>query len=343
MSSNEKTTAAELLDSVSAAQVLDALKLRLAHQIAPRRWRSCLMDMACRVEAGQPMDEAFRTTETQWPGELRSLMRESLRVTDPGALLVESLRIRSEVRNGWREFIRLSVYPALLFVFALTVGIVFSYCMRYMVDLEWVESFGLSGVGQIQSTIEDQHHAIVGLGMITAWVLLIMLTILVVGPAWAWVAVVGGMIVLGKPLRWLSLQEILLRYQLFIDQGLSSTELSATVARSFGSSSQSVVVRAVARRVAAGMTLARAIAASMLTDGLCRPAILLLDQRSEDLHAALGETAELVGSMAEERCRTLATIVPVFVLAVVGTILWGALSSYLLGIVPLVSLISGLA
>ena len=334
---------AEILEDINGARLLAALKLRLAGQLAHRRWRGPLLQLSSAVEAGQSLEEAIAQQQAALPRELYSLLRESLNVKDPGGMLVDALGIHSNVRASWRAMMGVMVYPAILFLFAVLVGVAFSYCMKNMVSLEWIETFGLSGSESLQTAIVDQHNAILGLGLVSLWTVAILAMITFAGPAWAWLSVMSGAVIFGKPLRWLSLREILYRYRLFLSHGLNTADVAEAVARSFERSSQSTVCRAIADRISGGTPLGKAMSACLLSDGLSRPALLLLDHRGADLPVALEEAASLLGQMAEHRCRTLTTLIPFFSLAMVGTILWASISIYLWSLLPLITAISSLA
>ncbi len=333
----------ELLSSAAGQIALDSLKLSLAQQVAPRRWRAGLARVVAEMDRGRPMEAAFEQAKLELPSELRFLMRESLKVPDPGRLIVDALRVRDEVRRSWQGFATLIAYPAILFAFALAVGVVFSYSIRNMIDFRWIEEFGLSGFETMLANLADQHHAVMGLAMATGWIVLVLLTILIVGPPWAPVAVMGGIVVVGRPLRWISLQEVLHRYRLFLEQGMGTIDAAEAVSHSFSRSSQAVVTRAMATRIRAGASIGQSACQSMLSDRLCRPALVLLDERGRDLVSALAESADLVGRLADQRCRTLGTILPVFILVNVGTIVWASVSAYLMGLMPLITMITSLA
>ncbi len=334
---------AEILDDAVSRRAVDVLKLRLAAEIAPRSWRTSISQIVQHLEQGEDLESAVRNNAARRPQELDSLLRESLNAQDPAALLVDVIRVKNETGQSWRMLVSTCAYPAALFACALVVGVAFSFSMQTMVSLDWIDDFGLAGTEGIQAAIEDQHHSIVGLGIVTAWIAVVLVTLFLVGPAWAWLAVVGGMVVVGKPLRWLSLQELLDRYRLFLKYGLQDQEAMDAVARSFRHARQAVYSQAIATRVHQGMPLGQAIGSSSLTDGLCRPIVLQMDQRGQDLQAALSDSSSVLGHMADQRCRSLNVIVPVFALAMVATILFGAMASYLLSLTPLITAISSLA
>jgi type II secretory pathway component PulF len=339
----EELAEAEILEETSGSRVISAMRLRLIESSAPRRWRHGLAQIRSSVNSGDGLEEAFAKHERELPEELRCLFRESLRVPDPTYLLAEILRFREHSRATWRSLLVMITYPTTLFLFALAIGIAFSYSMRSMVQTDWIADFGLTGFDHIDAIITDQHNSIVGLGFISLWVAIVLLTVYFVGPSWAWVSVVGGMIVVGKPLRWLNLRELVHRYYLFIEQGVDPAEVAPTVARSFSNSSQSVVARAVARRVESGVPLGRALGNSILADGLCRPTLYLLDHQADKLSASLLSTSDLLGRITDRRCQALSAVLPLFLLIMVGTVVWSALTTYYLALTPLITMISALS
>lgn len=334
-----KVVDAEILQEATAQHLVDALKLRLAVQVAPAKWQAPLSQLADAMEQGRALEEVARANANRMPKELQCLVQESIKLPEPGQFLVECLKARSEIRASWRDFARLCIYPACLLAFALLVGVGFSFCMNYMIDTTWIEDFGLADVESTVEALRDQHHAMISMALVLGWVGLLLLTIYFVGPPWAWVAVIGGVMLVGKPLRWLHMREILHRYYLFVSQGLSLPEASRAVSRSFSASSQAIVTRKISERIEAGTTLGRALASSLLSDGICRPILFLMDQR-QDLTSALQENAQLLGRLVDRRCRGLSAMVPVFMLLGVGAVVWSALTVYFLGLSPMIRMIS---
>lgn len=326
---------------LSGPITLDALKLRLAAQVAPRRWRSSLERLADQVDAQVPLEHAAQRTPL--PRELHSLMREGLLLPDPAGFVLNALRARGQVHENWRAFTSLISYPLALLVFATLMGCAFSYSTRNMVDLSGIEEFGLSGFETVRMRIDDQHAAMTGAAVGVGWLLLVMATIALVGPAWAWTAIVGGVILIGRPLRWVSLQELLHRFHLFAEQGVNDSRLGHAVARSFSGGSQAIVAESVAQRVDAGIPIGRSLTMSMLSDRLCSPALLLLDSQTGKGSTSFRSTAELLGVLAQQRCQALSAVMPLVVLLCVGTIIWSMFSCYVMVLMPLVSMISSLS
>lgn len=333
---------AEILEGDTQTPVLLSLQLQLAEQLAPWSWRSSLKGVRQKLESGSDLETACDQGLKRAPGELKNLMAAALQVPDPLELLVESLRLREEVRQGWRELVAVLIYPCVLFVIAVIVAFAFSSVMKNMVYFDWIEEFGLSGAEFVTTNLTDQHQAILGLALMTVWTVVILLSVYLIGPRWGTVAVMGGMFVIGKPIRWVCLQEMLGRLHLFISQGLSPTDAADAAAKSFIHSRHEVVARAIAERIRRGMPLGESFARSSLADGICRPSLYLLDTRQEDMHLALRETVGLLGKLTVQRCRTLSGILPIFALAIIGTVLWSTLCAYFYGLMPLMTMITSL-
>ncbi len=336
-------TTATILDETSVVQIVDSMKLKLAAMHAPRRWRGHVLQLSEMVRGGTALENAVAQTDALMPSELSALVREAISLPDPARFLADTLVARENVRRGWNQLMSICIYPTLLFLFALCIGVAFSLSMQQLVGLDdWVRDLGINMI-DYSAIVQDQHQAILGMAIICGWLVVVMATIYFVGPPWAWVRIVGGIVVVGKPLRWLCLQEILLRYRILVEQGVQTGDIVDRVAASFRNSHQSRVTVAIAGRIKSGVPIGRSLGASSLTDGLCRPSLLMIDHARVPLHQSLDQTARVLGAMVEQRCRTLATIIPLFVLASVGTIVWGALASYYMSLAPLIALISALA
>lgn len=333
---------AEILDGESQTEVLLTLQLQLAEQLAPWSWRSSLKAVRQKLESGLDLESACAQGLSRAPSELKNLMQAALQVPSPMELLVESLRLREDVRQGWRELVAVLIYPCVLFVIAVIVALAFSSVMKNMVYFDWIEDFGLSGAEFVTTNLTDQHQAILGLALMTLWTVVVLLSVYFLGPRWGSVAVMGGMFVIGKPIRWVCLQELLGRLHLFVRQGLSPVDAADATAASFLHSRNEVVARAIAERIRSGMPLGESFSCSSLADGICRPSLHLLDARQADMDVALRETVGLLSKLTVQRCRTLAGILPIFAIAIIGTVLWSTLCAYFYGLMPLMTMITSL-
>ena len=302
---------------------LDALRLRLAAQIANRRWSLYLTRIAARHQSGQTLEACVR--REQMPAELKSLLVESLSYREPTVFVLDTLRGSNQLKQSWGQFSNVIIYPMLLLALAVFGGAWFSFQLRGMNDWSLFDNSY-----ELPKLAEDQHHAIVGAAIVFGWTSLMFVLLRWLAPGWAWTAVVGSLMLVGRPTRWLRLQEILLRFQAVAAQGVADGQLANAVARSFADSGQEMVTLQIARRIQAGMPVGQALASTGLSDGLCAPTLLLLDQHSSGQFAdQCGQSAELMGRLVQQRCKLMSLLVPVLVIVIVGSIVWSILSSYL--------------
>ncbi|MEO8268849.1 MAG: hypothetical protein ABI557_03955 [Aureliella sp.] len=330
---------AQILDG---SILLDALKLRLAAQQAKRGWQKSLASLASQLEQGTPLESAIGNL-VRAPQALRCLLDESLLVPQPTTLVLASVRAQASNHQSWQAVTRLVAYPLVLLGLALALGVAFSWLISHTLPIDVYREFDLGGVESLIGFIDDQYQAVLGMALGYVFVLLVFLTILFAGPPWAWAAVVGGIVLIGRPLRWIALREILQSYHLFISQGQSSLAAAEAVARLFRHSSRSVATAMLAQRIEAGIAPGQSLCLSLLSDGLTRPSLRLLDLRGSHLPQALAETEELLGRLIEQRCRALSTVLPVFLLTIVGSIIWATLCTYLFGLLPLIRMLTNLA
>ncbi len=324
---------------VTATEMLNGVKLRLAEQYAPWRWRKWIDTLASAVERGESLEVAIAKHDAGAPREAGAIAASALLVGDPAQLILDVLRMRGELRRSWLDLWMLLLYPMFTLTFAVAIGALFSSLM----DFKFLEEFGLSGAQKVLATVKDQQQAMYGLAFVVGWTGLIIGTIAAVGPVWSLTAVVGGLRMFGRPLRWINLSEILHRYALFINQGLATTDASAAVTRSFAASAQRYAAEGIEHRIAQGSSLGSAFAATSLSDSLSRPSLRMLDHRGADVASSLAETSQLLQYLVEQRCRSLAGVMPLLVLLLVGTIVWSIFSCYLQAFMPLVSMLTSLA
>ncbi len=330
---------AEILDGSS---LLDALKLRLAAQRATRGWQKSLVSLASQLEQGVALEPAIGNL-VRAPRALRDLLDESLRVPDPTSLVLAAVRVQASSRQSWQAVTRLVAYPFVLLGLSLAVGVAFSWLINRTIPIDVYREFDLGKIEPLIGFIDDQYQAVLGMALGYVFVALTFLTILVAGPPWAWGAVVSGIVLIGRPLRWIALREVLQSYHMFISQGMSSVAAAEAVARLFRHSSRSVAATMLADRIEAGTAPGQALCLSLLSDGLTRPALRLLDLRGSHLPLALAETVELLGRLIEQRCCALSTVLPAFLLMIVGSVIWAILCTYLFGLLPLITMTMSLA
>lgn len=329
---------AEVLQGESSEAMLLALKFRLMTQAAPSKWRKHLSRIEEQLREGQLLQEVIHSRGR--PRDLQCLLEEAAKVPEPAALMFEAVDSRRKVWQRWREFRNLLIYPICLLIATLFMILGIHFAVTLSVDFGYLDSFGFGGATQLIAQWNDQRQAVQGAGICVAWVLAISATLYFLGPPWAWLSVAGALVLVGKPLRWISLHEILERYRFFITQKLSPSEAASAVARTFQHSAQGIVAQNVAERVHAGVPLGQALSDCQLSDALCRPALALLDSSSEDMPSRVQQLGNLLAKLADERCRTLGSLIPLLMLIFVALLLWSLVSTYLMMVISVMPLLS---
>ena len=170
-----------LLADLTGVELLNCVKLRLAQQYAPRRWRAWIESVALGLEQGIPLEAAIGKGRSPAPHELGALVDSAMQVGAPTQLILDALRTRESLRSSWKELWTLLLYPTVTLVFASSIGAMFSSIM----DFGFLEEFGLAGADRVLATVNDQRQSMYGLAFVLGWTILILGTIAVIGPPWA--------------------------------------------------------------------------------------------------------------------------------------------------------------
>jgi type II secretory pathway component PulF len=332
---------AEIVQPGSAAANLDSLNLRIALQIAPRRWVSSLQKLIDSTEQGQPLDEAVRQHSRNMPIELCSLLEAGLKLPEPTRFLLDAIVARRETEGIHWRLTALATYPLVMLLFASATCFLVTNTLQILMT-EGLSDFGLTGIDQALAYVADQRMALVAALGILLWCLVVGVTLRLVGPRWAALAVLGGLPLYGKPSRWIYLHELVNRLALASKQVGDPIIATEAMAASFAGSSNEVVASLAARRIKTGISTGSALTQSMLSDGLCAPLLLSID-RNRNLAEGCEVVAKALRRIADTRCKFLAMTMPVFVIITVATLIWGTFSGYVAMMIVLLRMISSLA
>lgn len=338
---DSKSIGAQIIEPGSLAHTLDSLHLRLALQSAPRRWQRGISELLKAIEQGGSFEDAVNKEKGRMPRDLASLAQASLNLPDPTRFLLDSMAAPQETSFVRWQLRLLFAYPLVMLLS--TAGLCAVVCAMLEVMLvEGFGDFGLTGFDQAINYVRDQKAALFALFSILVWCAVVWLTIRMIGPAWSRIAILGGLPILGKPLRWIGLYELLSRYAIVGQQTKDSVKASQIVGQSYHGSEFEVVSDLVARRILAGTQFGAALKQSMLSDGLIAPALLSIDYAT-DQSQACDKVATTIKSMAESRCRVIDGIMPPLIMIMIGTMIWGTISGYFSGLTILMKMITSLA
>ncbi|RMF39063.1 MAG: hypothetical protein D6753_14670 [Planctomycetota bacterium] len=308
---------------------VDALKLGIAVQWAPRRWRKALQDMQQRVQRGETLDAAYRAAARRMPAEMQSLWQEAFQTNDPCGLVQSALQVRMRQGIYWRQLVGTLAYPLSLLYATIIVAVGFNYALSVGVDLSWVAELGVDGFDRIQAAAADQLAAVQAVGVFALWLLVIAAAVRWLGPRWAWLAVAGGVAYVGAPLRYLAFSSLLRRILVFIQSGAGEGQAITAAARSLRGSELEMVGRGLQARLTHGLSLGNALAESLLADRITRPILRTLDHAPGEMGPAIESAADLLDRMGDMQCRMIRRILTPLVIISVPVLLFSTFATYL--------------
>ncbi len=318
---------AQIIEPTTSAATLDSLHLRIAIQAAPYRYRSGFTKILESLDHGQSLQDAVQLHRETFSGETQALIDAALKLPEPTRFLLDATS-QTENHSPLRWQLRMLIaYPLIM------IGVASGFCAVISQSLNAImkdgfADFGLVGFDVLESRASDQLSANIAIFASVLWCLVIAITIRLCGPRWSFVAVMGGVPLIGKPIRWLSLSELTSRFASVLKQVPETTKATEILAASFRDSQFEMVTQLIHRRIQGGTSIGTAISQSILSDGLCSPVLLTLD-RSKDVSLVCEQIANTIKTMAEARCRVVSGIMPLLVLTTIATIVWGTLSGYI--------------
>lgn len=335
-----KALEAEIVLPGGAVAGLDSLNLRITMQIAPRSWVRSLQQLIESTEQGQSLAEAIGSHAPKLPAELYALLQSGLKLPEPARFLLDATVTRRNAQEVRWQLITLVAFPLMMLVFAAIICFVVSSTL-YILMTEGLADFGLTGFDRALGYVQDQRMGLLAMMAILCWCIVVGLTLRWVGPRWANVAVLGGLPLYGKPLRWIHLYELIERLAIASRQTRDTVGSTEAMAASFVDSSNGKVANLVARRIKAGVSTGAALSQSMLSDGLCAPLLLSIDHES-NLAVGCERVAKALRRITDTRCKFLTMMLPVFVIITVGTMIWGTLSGYVAIMIMMIQMITSL-
>ncbi|MCA9192477.1 MAG: hypothetical protein KDB03_11970 [Planctomycetales bacterium] len=311
--------------------VTDGLKLELAKQYAPRKAKAGIRQIALNLQQGGCLESAISSQLQVLPIETAALFRQSLVLNDPAQFLLNAFRQEYACRQVRNRFLLCLLYPACLLIAALVISAFLNGALTSMLGLLTTEfdEFGGSWLQsnlRAQSMVDEQLAIMIGCLGILAWLAVAILLLVLIAPRWAVLAVVGGVPLIGRPLRWLQLYNLLGRMSLLANEGCEGTSATQFLTKSYTGGQLMPVARKLEQRIANGMLLGQALCHSTLADSICAPMLLSLDNsHSPD---QLYQTSLVLLDLSKSRIAMLVSLLPFVTLVLVATVIWASIGSY---------------
>ena len=305
----------------------DAIKLRIAAQVAPRRWRVELDRLREKLEQGSDWPTAIAAVAKKQP-ELADLLSAALAAGHPASITAQLIQQRAASRASWQHLLTALVYPLGLMIVALVVGSLLSMSMMSMATQDW--GFSENSYPPIDASIMNRAHdfydASVGGLMLVVWCVVLVLVTYAIATPNAWLKLLSGIPIFGRPYRWMELSELLTRISVFSQYQPSLDKTLELTERSFGKQALAAISRYLAQAVQQGEALPNALHKTIVSDARVGMALTLIE--NNDLTASTLRASKLVDEMILATCNQLRLIMPVFIMLMVASFIWGAWSSY---------------
>lgn len=297
----------------------DAIKLRISAQLAPRRWRHELEQLGTDIEQGRDWQTAIDDITERRP-ELGHLLSAALAAGHPASITMHLIQQRAISRVSWQGLLSSLAYPLMLLTIALLVGSLMSMSMLGLVTNTWNEA------DELMKRVQEFYDASMGGLFLVAWGIGLAVLAYWIATPNAWLKLMGSVPVFGRPYRWLHLSELLSRISIFSQFQPALDRTLTLTAQSFGAQAPAAISLFLAQAIEQGEALPNAIHKTIVSDSRAGMALTLIDP--SDISGSTLRASRLVDEMILATCNQLRLILPVFILLLVASIIWGTWSSY---------------
>lgn len=305
----------------------DAIKLRIAAQLAPRRWRRELERLGAEIEQGRDWQKAIDDVTKRRP-DLGYILSAALAAGHPASITMNLIQQRAISRVSWQGLLSSLAYPLILLAIALLVGSLMSMSMLGMVTSTWNEAGDrlLPFDAPVMNRVQEFYDASIGGLFLVAWGIGLAVLAYWIATPNAWLKLMGSVPVFGRPYRWLHLSDLLTRISVFSQFQPALDRTLTLTAQSFGAQAPAAISLYLAQAIEQGEALPNAIHKTIVSDSRAGMALTLIDP--SDLSGSTLRASRLVDEMILATCNQLRLILPVFIMLLVASIIWGTWSSY---------------
>ena len=287
------------IQKLSPDQSIEQLKLQLAIELAPRRWRTTFLAFAKQISAGLGINEAIANSRP--PRPLANLLRAVSDCPDPFATLTELLAATRKRTTLSQAFTPL-VYPLIVVALTFLMTSLLAWIGQYAVSgTEWVNWATNEKNDFIRQLFHAQWSRSVAAGTLLVWSLIVVGVVLCLAPRMVRLNLVIHVPWFGKLARWSMLRDLVERLGIFIGTGISADQATECMVQCYRGSLMEIPARGIAKRIRLGQPIDEAIRKSILCDEFLRPATLPLEDARQEIPTKLAEFETLVDSIFEQR------------------------------------------
>lgn len=311
----------------TANAINEMVQLRIAAQLAPRRWRRELEQLGSDIENGRDWSTAIAAIIQRQP-ELGHLLSAALAAGHPASITMKLIQQRAISRVSWQGLLSSLAYPLVLLAIALLVGSLMSMSMMAMVVNIWDETAkdSLPLNDQVIKRAHEFYDATMGGLFLLGWLLTLAILAYCIATPNAWLKLAGSVPVFGRPYRWLHLSELLTRISIFSQFQPSLAKSLTLTAQSYGQQASAAIGMYLVKAIEQGEALPNAIHKTVISDSRAGVALTLIDPN--ELSGSTMRASQLIDEMVLATCNQLRSILPVFIMLLVAGIIWGTWCTY---------------
>lgn len=288
----------------SPEQAVEQLKLQLASELAPARWRLPLTRFSKRLGSGQVWSESI--DQARLPKVLKNWLHAVSFCPDPVQTLSDLLRSKRSSKTVAKSLIPL-IYPVSILVatFLLT-SLVAWIGWSQLKNVEWYDwTRGNRVIDVIPRFFQSQLARSIAVAAMVGWLLLVGLIVICMAPRRMQLSLLIHLPWVGKLVRWSMLRDLLNPLAVLLRTGITTDQAVEALMSSVHGSLLAIPAKGLQKRMSDGESLEQAIRNSMLCDEFLRPATQRLFDAQHDTPSKVQDLASLANRLFEQRATAL--------------------------------------
>jgi type II secretory pathway component PulF len=291
----------------SPEQAVEQLKLQLASELAPARWRLPLTRFSKRLGSGQVWTESI--DQARLPKVLKNWLHAVSFCPDPVQTLSDLLRSKRSSKTVAQSLIPL-IYPVSILVATFLLTSLLAWIgWSQLKNVEWYDwTRGNRIIDVIPHSFQSQLVRSIAAALMVGWLLLVGLIIICMAPRLMQLSLLIHLPWVGKLIRWSMLRDLLNPLAVLLRTGITTDQAVEALMSSVHGSLLAIPAKGLQKRISDGESLEQAIRNSMLCDEFLRPATQRLFDAQHDTPSKVQDLASLANRLFEQRATALSRL-----------------------------------
>ena len=292
--------------SQSPKREIDSLKLQLAAELAPTRWKKPLTRFSKWIHLGNIWTDSIDHAKPAH--DLKNLLVAVSDCPDPIESLCELLRAKRKNKTFSQALYPL-LYPALLLVatFLVTSGMAWIGA-TITTGFEWIDWRTGRTDNLISRLFQSQWIRAVATASLALWLVFVAIILHFLGAPLTRLSLAIEMPFVGKLVRWSMFRDLMHTFSVFLASGITAEQAAMASAECYRSSLLAIPARGLGNRIQAGQSIEQAIRNSILCDEFLGPAARSLLRSEEQTSSGLQSLSALANQLFEQRQSALGQV-----------------------------------